>query len=72
MKTLVVPMLTALAVLVWAGAHSQMAQAEGVNDNYARVYCLYYKNRAMASRDQNRRAVLWAEYRRCLKDHGGG
>lgn len=48
------------------------ALAAGASSDYGRTVCLYLKTKAMRAKTNERRAALWAEYKRCLKERGEG
>ncbi len=48
------------------------AQAgNGYGRSYAYDYCFYYKSRALGAKSRERKQVMWARYRACLREYGG-
>ena len=64
---------TALATLIMGSyAVPQESYAAGPSSDFGRAACAYLKNKAMTAKNKDRKAKLWAEYRRCLKEKGEG
>lgn len=68
--------LTLCSLLVAGGIFSQLntnpASAAGASSDYGRTVCQYLKTKAMRAKTEDRKAALWAEYKRCLKERGEG
>ena len=45
--------------------------ASGYGRSYAYDYCFYYKSRALGAKSRERKQVMWARYRACLREYGG-
>ena len=39
--------------------------------SYAFEYCYYYRTRALCAKTRQRKQLMWAKYRACLKEWGG-
>jgi hypothetical protein len=46
-------------------------QPSGFGRSYAYDYCYYYKTRALGAKNRERKKLMWAKYRACLKEYGG-
>jgi hypothetical protein len=67
---------TLCSVLVAGGIFfqpiSSPALAAGASSDYGRTVCQFLKTKAMRAKTEERKAALWAEYKRCLKERGEG
>ena len=65
-----------LTAIVFAAGFATVATttaqaSSGYGRSYAYDYCFFYKSRALGARSQERKQLMWARYRACLREYGG-
>ena len=71
MKAILIAVTIAAGFATIAVTSANAGAGGGFGRSYAYDYCYYYKTRALGAKSPERKNLMWAKYRTCLKEYGG-